>query len=128
MTPREILALLREKEVRAEVTQSIKGTFDRLNREQVRRWREAQEGEDGKKGPPPVAEKVTTKLVANVMQALTGLARLRSSVDAPCWCRTRPSWRCSGPTTPDRPPNASVRRSPCAGRRRSSPRRRATST
>jgi putative DNA primase/helicase len=73
------------KEVKAGLTQSIKGTFDRINCEQMRKWRENRGTAGDKPKPPPEVQPVTTHLVGNAAQALAGLSLLPSTVEPPAW-------------------------------------------
>jgi putative DNA primase/helicase len=79
--------LLHEKSVRAELTAAVKDAFDRRNIQQLMIW-EA----NGAEGPPPVAQPVTTKVIANVMQALCSLALLPDDLEAPAWLHACPEW------------------------------------
>jgi hypothetical protein len=72
--------MLDDKEVKAELTASIKDAFDRHNLKQLAAWRA-----NGCEGNQPTAPQVTTKAVGNAMQALTGMALLPWSVESPAW-------------------------------------------
>jgi putative DNA primase/helicase len=64
----------------------IKAEFDRLARAGHRAWEAA--GRVNDKGKPqacPVARRVTTRLLADVVQALAGMVLIPSSVQAPAW-------------------------------------------
>jgi putative DNA primase/helicase len=67
-----------DKEVKASLGCQIKAEFDRLN---------IIEQTAGVKvnGAPPVTRKVTTRLLADVSVALTGLACVPSSIEQPAW-------------------------------------------
>jgi putative DNA primase/helicase len=78
--------VVKDKEVRAELNRRIKREFDDINRRQVAAWEKAGPiGAKGKLTPPPVARKVTLRLVSDVGQALTGYSLLSGSLDAPVW-------------------------------------------
>jgi putative DNA primase/helicase len=70
---------LADQELRAEVCQSVKREFDRLNGLAVQKW--AAVGDK----PPPVARKVTARLTADTLHALAGLTLLRGTVSQPSW-------------------------------------------
>jgi len=76
-----------DKEVRGELTGSIKAEFDRINLNELL-------NHDGKKLPPRV-KPVTTKLVGNVLNALSDLALLRARD-----CPAAPAWLCKSPPWP----------------------------
>jgi putative DNA primase/helicase len=93
------------KEVKAELATSVKAEFDRLNIEAQKQRRKQQEkeaanesddGADGKgkkkKQALEAAGKVTTRLVADVTQALSGVCLLPSSVERPTWLSPTPEW------------------------------------
>jgi putative DNA primase/helicase len=65
-----------EKELRAELTQSGKAEMDRINLIAQKL---------AKDRPPPVARKVTSRLIADVAHALVSLTVLPSRVEAPAW-------------------------------------------
>ena len=73
-------------EIRGELTGAIKAEFDRINIQALRAYRG--------KGPVPTVRPVTTKVVGNVLQALTDLAllRTRDCPAAPAWLREDPPW------------------------------------
>jgi putative DNA primase/helicase len=93
------------KEVKAELTTSVKAEFDRLNIEAQKRRQKA-EAEDGtdksgdggdgqgkkKKQALEAAERVTTRLIADVTQALAGVCLLPSSVEQPAWLTPSEEW------------------------------------
>jgi putative DNA primase/helicase len=70
--------LLLDKEMKAELGQTIKTEFDRLNVTE-------QTNDTRRKDGPPVARKVTTRLLADVSAALTGLAHVPGSIEQPDW-------------------------------------------
>jgi putative DNA primase/helicase len=74
-----------DKEVRAELTECVKGEFDRLNLAALRALeREARQ-------ETTFARKVTGKLTADVLNALAGLTLLPGAVEQPTWLDgTRP--------------------------------------
>ena len=78
-----------DKEVRGELTGSIKAEFDRLNLISLR-------SHDNGKAPPKVRA-VTTKLVGNVMNALSDMAllRARDCPSVPGWLTPNPRWPAS---------------------------------
>jgi putative DNA primase/helicase len=71
-----------EKEIRAQVTKVIKAEFNRINREELRNYVATAEAPT-----PPTVRPVTTRLVSDVIQALTGIALLgsRECVEQPSW-------------------------------------------
>jgi putative DNA primase/helicase len=73
-------------EIRGELTGAIKAEFDRINLKALRAYHG--------KGPVPTVRPVTTKVVGNVLQALTDLALLRTCEcpAAPAWLRDDPPW------------------------------------
>lgn len=80
------------KEMRARVTEHVKREFDRLNLEALEAYRRRKKeaganngAGEGKETKPPEARKVTQKIVADVMQALTSLTVLPSSLMPPAW-------------------------------------------
>jgi putative DNA primase/helicase len=77
--------VLSAKEVLARLTQAVKSEFDR---QYFQRAAQAQAEADGKKAPP-VAQRVTTKLMADVHQALAGLTLLGREVQPPAWLSGR---------------------------------------
>jgi putative DNA primase/helicase len=78
--------LLATKDLRARLCASIKAEFDRLNLIAIRMWEEAGRADSkGKPCPAPIARKVTTKIMADAIQALGGLALLASRTNPPCW-------------------------------------------
>lgn len=78
-----------DKEVRGELASSIKAEYDRLNIE-------AQKNHSGDRAPP-VVRAVTTKKVADVMQALSSLAllRVKDCPSSPAWIEKGPPWSAS---------------------------------
>jgi putative DNA primase/helicase len=77
---------LPEKELKARLCNRIKEEFDRLNVIALRKWGESGGVDgDGKPIPKPYARKVTTRLLADVQQALSGLIVLPSSMESPAW-------------------------------------------
>ena len=80
---------LPDKEVKAELCQTVKEEFDRPNVEAVHSWLLAADS-GAKVGPKPAARRVTTKLVGDVHQALAGGALLPSLVEPPCWLGDEP--------------------------------------
>jgi putative DNA primase/helicase len=79
-----------DKEVRAELCQAVKGEFDRLNVVAVERWAAAAAISDKPKAKP-TALRVTSRLVGDVQQALTGTTLLPSSAEPPCWLGDGPA-------------------------------------
>jgi putative DNA primase/helicase len=77
--------VLPDKEVKAELAQCVKREFDRVARNALRAW-EA----NGKKGPAPVARKVTVRLVGDALQALQGTTMLPGAVEQPAWLGLAP--------------------------------------
>jgi putative DNA primase/helicase len=77
-----------DKDIRARLSAFVKEEFDRQNTEEVARFKAVEDDEDllgfGKKGPPK-ARKVTTSLVNNVLQALSGYAHLDHRTSQPSW-------------------------------------------
>jgi putative DNA primase/helicase len=73
-------------ELKARLSAAIKEEFDRLCAAKIEKW-EANQGadEDGKPVPRPVARKVTVRLVADTLQALTSEILLPSALEAPGW-------------------------------------------
>lgn len=74
---------LSDSELRAELTVFIRWQFERDHASQVARHQASEEGEKG--AAPPAIEDVTKLLVTNVMQALSGAARLPAERSPPCW-------------------------------------------
>lgn len=72
--------VLDEKEIKAELTESIKAAFDREHLKHLARWKA-----NGAEGSPPTAPKVTTKCVGNALQALAGMSLLRGLIEPPAW-------------------------------------------
>jgi putative DNA primase/helicase len=70
--------VVKDREVRAELTERIKAEFDRLNRAAVHRART-------KGRRPPNAKKVNSGIVGNACQALAGMSLLPATVEAPSW-------------------------------------------
>jgi putative DNA primase/helicase len=75
-----------DKELRAALCKRIKAEFDEVNRREL----EEHEltggiGPDGKQVPPPDVRKVTTRLIADVVQAYASLVMLAGDVEPPCW-------------------------------------------
>jgi P4 family phage/plasmid primase-like protien len=82
--------VLPDKEVRAELAERIKREFDRIHR--LALWEKEKEdadaeasGIEGEKSKPPVARKVTTRLLADVTLALSGMTLLPGTVEQPSW-------------------------------------------
>lgn len=74
-----------EEEMRARLTNVTKEEFDRLNQIELA-------APTGDKKPPKVA-KVTTGLVKNMTQALSGYSLLDGQQAAPCWLSKDPGWK-----------------------------------
>jgi putative DNA primase/helicase len=75
-----------DAEVKAELTSTVKEEFDRLNRQAIG----ASSGSDSR----PKVKPVTTKLISNVTQALTGMAllRVKDVPAAPAWISPYKDW------------------------------------
>jgi len=69
-----------DKSIRPEVASLIKEEFDRINVHQLANFIPKKDDEQ-----PPTAMKVTTGLVANVLQALEGMSLLPHHVSQPAW-------------------------------------------
>jgi putative DNA primase/helicase len=68
----------------------VKEEFDRQNLLAIQAWEAAgRVDEHGNPVPQPVARKVTTRLVGDCLQALTGLALLPSDTEEPSWLKLR---------------------------------------
>jgi putative DNA primase/helicase len=74
-------------DLRAEVSAAVKVIFDDANRGDI----EARH-RDGRSGPMPVAQKVGTKLVADIMQAIASQVIIDSRIDAPAWLSDDVPW------------------------------------
>jgi putative DNA primase/helicase len=74
-----------ERDMKARLCRRIKAEFDRQNLEAIRRWHD-----DGQPGPKPAAHRVTTRLLADAMQALVSLVLLPAKTEAPSWLRPGP--------------------------------------
>jgi putative DNA primase/helicase len=75
------------KEIRARVVEWVKHEFNSINVHQLAA---------GFKGKPPTVKKVTGDLVGNVMQALTGLTLLPSTLSPPAWISGRGPFPAAG--------------------------------
>jgi putative DNA primase/helicase len=75
------------KEIRARVTAAVKAEFDRLNLEDCRIFEDREDKKENEE--PPEALQVTTKLVGDVLQALSGMTLLPTSVVPPAWISGR---------------------------------------
>jgi putative DNA primase/helicase len=80
-------APLPDTDVRADVAATVKTIFDEANRTEVEGWQR-----EGCSGPMPVARKVGTKLVADVMQALASQVIVGSRLDGPAWIGSEQPW------------------------------------
>lgn len=70
----------------AELTAEIKAEFDRVNADDIRKWRKRGEvDEKGKPCPMPQARKVHKKLIGDVTGAMAGMTRIDGRLDAPAW-------------------------------------------
>ena len=80
---------LPEKEMRALLTRGVKKEFNRINLEKLKEFREKVKRavQDGRKPPkkPPEALRVTSRLMADVQQALSSICLLPSIVEPPHW-------------------------------------------
>jgi putative DNA primase/helicase len=75
-----------EGETRAEFCERVKQEFDNLGQLALAQWEErGQADEKAKPTPPPVARKVTTRLITDVAQAVASMALLPASVESPSW-------------------------------------------
>jgi putative DNA primase/helicase len=74
-----------ERELRAQATTSIKREFDRLNQEAVQRWKSR-----GREGTPPVVQRVTGRLTADVAHAMASELVLPSTTPSPSWLGEEP--------------------------------------
>jgi putative DNA primase/helicase len=80
-----------EEEVRGYLTAAIKKEFDRLTREETAEWKATQPKDaKGRPLPQPVSRKVTTNLVANVLQALASMTLLDNNIPQPSWIKPLP--------------------------------------
>jgi P4 family phage/plasmid primase-like protien len=70
--------ILPEEELRAELLQSVKAEFDRINL--IAQKLAKEEG-----GSPPKVQKITKGLIANVAQALESLTVVPGTTEAPSW-------------------------------------------
>jgi putative DNA primase/helicase len=90
-------AVVPTHDLKSRLAARIKQEFDRLACVRQEFWEEAGKvDEQGKRQPPPVARRVTTRLVADTVQALAGLVLIPSSVQAPAWLEARqpaPPWK-----------------------------------
>ena len=75
---------LPRNELRAEITDTIKGEFDRLYIEERAYYEENIRGGDDDSGPPK-SRKVTANLVNNVIGALAGETLLSCRIEQPAW-------------------------------------------
>lgn len=78
-----------DAEIKAEVTGIIKTEFDRANRREVQQWEKGDRTD-----PRPTVRPVTRRLVADVVQALSGYVRTDGRLRQPCWLdggESRPS-------------------------------------
>jgi putative DNA primase/helicase len=75
---------LTEREFRAQLTAFIKVELDRVNVEALRAFQNTNNG----RRRLPQAHPVTTQLVTNTLQALTGYTVLKSRTDPPAWLET----------------------------------------
>jgi putative DNA primase/helicase len=74
--------LVPHNDIRGEVAASVKKEFDRLNAIALTKWEQA--GDDSV--PLPVAKKVTTRLINDVLQALASILLVPSTTTImPCW-------------------------------------------
>jgi P4 family phage/plasmid primase-like protien len=79
------------KEINAGLNQIAKVKFDAANRFAIEQWaKRGGKDEDGKLCQMPQAKKVSTRLIGDVNQALTGLTLLKSSVEPPAWLTDNP--------------------------------------
>jgi len=74
-----------DKELRADFTELVKRNFDERNLAALALWEASKAGEGGKESPAPTARKVTTRLVSDALQALTGMTVLPSATEPPAW-------------------------------------------
>jgi putative DNA primase/helicase len=76
-----------DKELRAELNATVKEEFDRLYKVELQKHQQEPEEseESGKKKGPPVARKVTGRLISDVAQALAGQVLLPGTVKQPAW-------------------------------------------
>jgi putative DNA primase/helicase len=73
-------------EIKAKLGERIKREFDRLNLDDVERWKAC--GGIDKNGKPmsmPVARRVTVRLISDTMQALAGMVFLAAGTETPSW-------------------------------------------
>jgi putative DNA primase/helicase len=70
-------------DLKASLTSWTRDEFVRENKEAVRRWRMSKSS--NKKETPPETYKVTTALINNMLQALSGACILPARIDAPAW-------------------------------------------
>lgn len=89
------------KEVKARLTAAIKREFDKLNRQALHDYYERKKAHAGKNGDGkgagsmPEALKVTTRLIGDVTQALSGVALLPGTVEPPAWLTGAGPWPAS---------------------------------
>jgi P4 family phage/plasmid primase-like protien len=86
---------LSDHDLRADVTAAVKSEFDRLNVERQLKAVARSKGGGGKEDDEEVqaTKKVTTRIVADVIQALRSLAKLSDAIDEQTWLdgRHRPN-------------------------------------
>ena len=80
------------EEIRSRVNASTKAEFDRLNIQALEHFEVHGKDGEGKKekDKPPQALKVTTKLTADVIQALSGHCLLPATLQPPAWIGSKP--------------------------------------
>jgi len=69
-----------DKDIKASLCNRVKQEFDRQNHAALQAW-----AKDGSSNQKPTARRVTTKLVADTLQALVSLALLPTKTEAPSW-------------------------------------------
>ena len=74
-----------EQEIRAEATQYVRHEFERLHRARRLEWMRNGRSIAGDNKPPPPVQKVSVKLMADVFQALRGIACLPFDREQPMW-------------------------------------------
>jgi putative DNA primase/helicase len=75
-----------EAEVRAELCEAVKAEFDRVNLRELRAYaRRKKKGSLRRGEQKPTARKVTRGVVADALQALTGLTVLPGATEQPAW-------------------------------------------
>jgi putative DNA primase/helicase len=72
--------VVKDKDVKSELTTSVKAAFDRHNIRELAAWQTK-----GSKDNPPTAPKVTTSVLGNALQALAGMALLPWNIESPAW-------------------------------------------